>query len=83
MGQGLYSFGGYCTDEDYAIQRPIDVHVLNPGKKICHQPLLRLYNHQHFICTISFVVQRQNSVPMKATFLICPYMQYFRRFIVN
>lgn len=32
VGNTIYSFGGYCTQEDYAIQRPIDVHVLNPGK---------------------------------------------------
>jgi hypothetical protein len=31
VGQAIYSFGGYCTNENYAIQRPIDVHILNPG----------------------------------------------------
>jgi len=25
----IYSFGGYCTGDDYRIKRPMDVHVLN------------------------------------------------------
>lgn len=32
VGQTVYSFGGYCTDENYAELRPIDIHILNPGK---------------------------------------------------
>ncbi|KAH8028625.1 hypothetical protein HPB51_017843 [Rhipicephalus microplus] len=28
----VYSFGGYCTGEDYNTRKPIDVHVLNTGK---------------------------------------------------
>ena len=27
----IYTFGGYCTGEDYATTRPMDVHVLNTG----------------------------------------------------
>jgi len=30
VGHTIYSFGGYCTDENYSIQRPIDVHILQP-----------------------------------------------------
>lgn len=29
IGDHIYSFGGYCSGEDYRISRPIDVHVLN------------------------------------------------------
>ena len=28
----IYSFGGYCTGEDYETTRPMDVHVLNTCK---------------------------------------------------
>lgn len=30
VGQMVYSFGGYCTGDNYSVQRPIDVHILNP-----------------------------------------------------
>ena len=33
VGHCIYSFGGYCTGENYSIVRPIDVYVLNPGKE--------------------------------------------------
>ncbi|KAH9509145.1 kelch domain-containing protein 3 [Bulinus truncatus] len=29
IGLRIYSFGGYCTGEDYETTRPIDVHILN------------------------------------------------------
>lgn len=29
VGDKIYSFGGYCTGEDYKIQRPMDVHILD------------------------------------------------------
>lgn len=29
IGENIYSFGGYCTGEDYQIVRPIDIHMLN------------------------------------------------------
>ncbi|KAL5009179.1 hypothetical protein ScPMuIL_014760 [Solemya velum] len=29
IGEFIYSFGGYCTGEDYETTRPMDVHVLN------------------------------------------------------
>lgn len=29
IGNSIYSFGGYCSDEDYEVRRPLDVHVLN------------------------------------------------------
>lgn len=28
----IYSFGGYCTGDDYRNKRPMDVHVLNTGE---------------------------------------------------
>ncbi len=28
-GDYVYSFGGYCSGDDYETLRPIDVHVLN------------------------------------------------------
>jgi len=31
IGCHIYSFGGYCTGENFEIVRPIDVHVLNTG----------------------------------------------------
>lgn len=27
----IFSFGGYCTGDDYKQKRPMDVHVLNTG----------------------------------------------------
>lgn len=29
IGDFVYSFGGYCSGEDYRLSRPMDVHVLN------------------------------------------------------
>ncbi|XP_054263480.1 kelch domain-containing protein 3 [Macrosteles quadrilineatus] len=29
IGDKVYSFGGYCSGENYRLQRPIDVHILN------------------------------------------------------
>jgi len=29
VGSFIYSFGGYCTGDNYSVQRPIDVHILN------------------------------------------------------
>lgn len=32
VGDRIYSFGGYCTGENYRTIRNMDVHVLNTGK---------------------------------------------------
>ena len=32
VGDKIYTFGGYCTGEDYQTTRPMDVHVLNTGE---------------------------------------------------
>lgn len=32
VGHKVYSFGGYCSGEDYETLRQIDVHVFNAGK---------------------------------------------------
>jgi len=32
IGCHIYSFGGYCTGENFEIVRPIDVHILNTGQ---------------------------------------------------
>ena len=29
VGENIYSFGGYCTGDDYRLNESIDVHVLN------------------------------------------------------
>lgn len=29
VGECIYSFGGYCTGDDYRFNESIDVHVLN------------------------------------------------------
>lgn len=29
IGDKIYSFGGYCTGEDYETTRPMDIHVLD------------------------------------------------------
>jgi hypothetical protein len=44
VGDKVYSFGGYCSRENYHVQRPIDVHILNTGKIVniiipCKLPL--------------------------------------------
>ena len=33
IGENIYSFGGYCTGEDYAVKRPMDVFVFNTGEQ--------------------------------------------------
>lgn len=44
VGHKVYSFGGYCSGEDYETLRQIDVHVFNAGKRLlspaalCFQP---------------------------------------------
>ena len=30
-GDSIFTFGGYCTGEDYTITRPMDTHRLNTG----------------------------------------------------
>ncbi|CDR00736.1 unnamed protein product [Oncorhynchus mykiss] len=32
MGHKVYSFGGYCSGDDYETLRQIDVHVFNTGR---------------------------------------------------
>ena len=34
VGHRVYSFGGYCSGEDYETLRQIDVHIFNAGKRI-------------------------------------------------
>lgn len=34
VGGRIFSFGGYCTGENYRRKRPMDVHVLNTGKDV-------------------------------------------------
>jgi len=31
INEKIYSFGGYCTGEDYETTRPMDVHILDTG----------------------------------------------------
>lgn len=31
VGHRVYSFGGYCSGEDYETLRQIDVHIFNAG----------------------------------------------------
>ncbi|KAH3854104.1 kelch domain-containing protein 3-like [Dreissena polymorpha] len=41
VGEKIYTFGGYCTGEDYESRLPIDVHVLNTISlrwKLLHSP---------------------------------------------
>lgn len=35
VGHKVYSFGGYCSGEDYETLRQIDVHVFNTGRRCC------------------------------------------------
>lgn len=35
VGHRVYSFGGYCSGEDYETLRQIDVHVFNTGRWCC------------------------------------------------
>lgn len=34
VGHRVFSFGGYCSGEDYETLRQIDVHIFNAGKPI-------------------------------------------------
>lgn len=42
VGHRVYSFGGYCSGEDYETLRQIDVHIFNAGKPVL-VPLLGFY----------------------------------------
>ena len=32
VGDCIYSFGGYCTGENYEDPKPIDIHIFNTGR---------------------------------------------------
>ena len=57
VGQLIYSFGGYCTGDNYSVQRDIDIHVLNPGSflYIIFTYPVQFYN-LNFISYILFVI---------------------------
>lgn len=42
VGHKVYSFGGYCSGEDYETLRQIDVHVFNTGEELfcCQKTLI-------------------------------------------
>lgn len=42
IGEKVYSFGGYCSGENYHVQRPIDVHILNTGMPTKHKALFKI-----------------------------------------
>lgn len=45
VGEKVFSFGGYCTGDDYENTRPIDVHVLNTVSfRWCKLPLPEDYH---------------------------------------
>lgn len=39
VGHRVYSFGGYCSGEDYETLRQIDVHIFNAGKQMLRPSL--------------------------------------------
>ena len=47
VGNRVYSFGGYCTGEDYVTTRPMDIHVLNAGMLI-NNPYTAKRDYSHF-----------------------------------
>ncbi|KAJ9595231.1 hypothetical protein L9F63_013468 [Diploptera punctata] len=50
VGDKIYSFGGYCTGENYRRRRPMDVHVLNTANfRWCALPLPKHYD-PHISC---------------------------------
>ena len=42
----IYSFGGYCTGEDFGRRRDIDIHVFNTCK--LRTPFLKTYKAHSF-----------------------------------
>ena len=50
VGEKIYSFGGYCTGDDYRQKRPMEVHVLNTGTVCC-----LYFFHTH--CVITWILQ--------------------------
>lgn len=47
VGHKVYSFGGYCSGEDYDTLRQIDVHVFNTGEARPVLPHLNTAAHIH------------------------------------
>lgn len=50
IGDRIYSFGGYCTGEDFDTTRPMDVHVLDTGQrpKVTSPKLLWLLHYYRY-----------------------------------
>lgn len=40
IGDKIYSFGGYCSGENYDIRKPMDVHILDTCKSDIHYNLV-------------------------------------------
>lgn len=60
VGHKVYSFGGYCSGEDYETLRQIDVHIFNTG-------WWRIYSYQNgFIQTFNAKLYIKSSVCIKS-----------------
>lgn len=40
----IFTFGGYCSGEDYVKRRPMDVYILNTGEYILNSVKWFIYN---------------------------------------
>lgn len=55
VGHRVFSFGGYCSEEDYETLRQIDVHVFNTGMCVMVRPpplVIRQASDIFFPCSV-------------------------------
>lgn len=55
VGHRVYSFGGYCSGEDYETLRQIDVHVFNTGEVGQCMLLLSGFMFIEFFASLKFL----------------------------
>ena len=85
MHEKIFSFGGYCTGDDYKLKRPMDVHVLNTGIFLCdfNIKFLVIY-HFHLSTTVNY---RWNVVKTPDTnssqYYLIPYQRYGHTAVVQ
>ena len=85
MHEKIFSFGGYCTGDDYKLKRPMDVHVLNTGIFIMIVPL-KIIRHSN-LCLSTTVNYRWNAVKTPDTsssqYYLIPYQRYGHTAVVQ
>lgn len=76
IGDFIYSFGGYCTGENYAVWRPIDIHVLNTGMFFYNNSSINLINQITVSLRWKLVPVFQSYIPYDSNNNDIPYQRY-------